>query len=451
MSFTGLTFLLVFLPITLLLYFVAGVNVRPWVLLCANLFFYALGQMDFMVILCLLTVINTYIAIVLGHLNVKKVRGLLLIIGIAGNMCLLAYYKYSGEHLLPIGLSFYTFKAVSVIVDSYKGKVSIKTPIDVMNYLLFFGQIQSGPISRFEVEDSFNTREGLSLTNFSKGVEYFLLGFSKKILIADVLVKITDEVFASKNLSVPYTWLGAVCFSLQLYYDFSGYSDMAIGMGAILGFHFPENFNYPYMAKSVTDFWRRWHISLSSWFREYVYIPLGGNRRGMPRQLFNILIVWMLTGIWHGAGWNFLLWGLWFALWLILEKLVLGRVLKVLPSMVGRLYTWLVVLVSWVFFAIESGNGAMNYLYVMFGQGAAGLYDSATLFTLLEYRVLLLFAALAATPLAHRLSEAFFRSTGSGVVAVRRVAEKLVLSLLLLASIAYIVEASYNPFLYFRF
>ena len=226
---------------------------------------------------------------------------------------------------------------------------------------------------------------------------------------------------------------------------------MAIGLGAILGFHFPENFNYPYVAKSITDFWRRWHISLSGWFREYVYIPLGGNRKGLPRQLLNILIVWMLTGIWHGAGWNFLLWGLWFALWLTLEKLVLGRVLNALPSLVGRLYTWLVVLVSWVLFAIESGAGALNYLYVMFGQGAAGLYDSPTLFILLEYRVLLIFAAIAATPLAHRLSETLFRANGSGIVAIRRVLEKLVPALLLLASIAYIVEASYNPFLYFRF
>ena len=205
------------------------------------------------------------------------------------------------------------------------------------------------------------------------------------------------------------------------------------------------------MARSVTDFWRRWHISLSSWFREYVYIPLGGNRRGLPRQMLNILIVWMLTGIWHGAGWNFLLWGLWFALWLILEKLVLGRICKALPGMFGRVYTWLIVLVSWVFFAIESGTGALRYLSVMFGQGTAGLYDSPTLFLLLEYRVLLIFAAVAATPLVHRLTQALFQVTGSVTVAIRRVLEKLIPALLLLASVAYIVEASYNPFLYFRF
>ncbi len=279
------------------------------------------------------------------------------------------------------------------------------------------------------------------------------MGLAKKVLLANNLGLLWTEISGGgpETITVLGAWLGTLAFAFQIYFDFSGYSDMAIGLGAILGFHFPENFNYPYMAGSITDFWKRWHISLSSWFREYVYVPLGGNRKGLPRQLLNILIVWMLTGIWHGAGWNFLLWGLWFALWLILEKLVLQRVLKALPRMAGRLYTWLIVLVGWVLFAVESGGSALTYLQAMFGQGTAGLYDDATLFRLIEYSVPLVIAAVASTPLVHRIAAYLYRSTDAGMVAARRVLEKLLPSLLLLASVAYVVEASYNPFLYFRF
>ncbi len=328
-----------------------------------------------------------------------------------------------------------------------------KNILDFGVYVTMFPQLIAGPIVKYrDVEERLHQRKP-DIVAISYGCCRFITGLAKKVLLANNLGLLWTEISGKSpaDITVLGAWLGVVAYAFQIYFDFSGYSDMAIGLGTILGFHFPENFNYPYVAKSITDFWRRWHISLGSWFREYVYIPLGGNRRGLPRQLLNILIVWTLTGIWHGAGWNFLLWGLWFALWLVLEKMVLGRVLKVLPAMVGRVYTWLVVLVSWVFFAIQSGADALNYLYVMFGQGTAGLYDSPTLFILLEYRVLLVFAVVAATPLFHRMTESLLRATGSVAVAVRRVLEKLIPALLLLASIAYIVEASYNPFLYFRF
>ncbi len=455
----------------MILYFVTPRRMRNIILFLGSLFFYAWGEPIY-VLLMLFSTLSDYVhGRLIGACRSRRVARGLLISSIVINLGMLGFFKYSdfligtvnqllGSNLpllklpLPIGISFYTFQTMSYTIDCYRGEAKVqKNLLDFGVFVTMFPQLIAGPIVKYrDVQDRLHERKA-DITAISYGCRRFVTGLAKKVLLANNLGLLWTEISGGNmgGTTVLGAWMGALAYAFQIYFDFSGYSDMAIGMGAILGFHFPENFNYPYMAKSVTDFWRRWHISLSSWFREYVYIPLGGNRRGMPRQLLNILIVWMLTGIWHGAGWNFLLWGLWFALWLILEKLVLGRVLKVLPSMVGRLYTWLVVLVSWVFFAIESGNGAMNYLYVMFGQGAAGLYDSATLFTLLEYRVLLLFAALAATPLAHRLSEAFFRSTGSGVVAVRRVAEKLVLSLLLLASIAYIVEASYNPFLYFRF
>lgn len=451
MSFTGLTFLLVFLPITLLLYFVAGVNVRPWVLLCANLFFYALGQMDFMVILCLLTVINTYIAIVLGHLNVKKVRGLLLIIGIAGNMCLLAYYKYSGEHLLPIGLSFYTFKAVSVIVDSYKGKVSIKTPIDVMNYLLFFGQIQSGPISRFEVEDSFNTREGLSLTNFSKGVEYFLVGFSKKILIADVLVKITDEVFASKNLSVPYTWLGAVCFSLQLYYDFSGYSDMAMGISNMFGMPCKENFHYPYATASIGEFWRRWHITLGDWFRDYVYIPLGGSRGKLWCTILNLGIVWLLTGIWHGNTGGFLLWGMMYFVLITFEKMTgYPKKFKIrLSKIIYRIFALIMINFLWVVFYFGHVSAAFNFIRGMLIPSAYNISIDRARFLFNEYRVFILAAVVLATPIVPAAMKWCQKYRETEICA--NIIYGVAVAGLFLLSLSMIVSGGTNPFLYIGF
>lgn len=471
MVFSSITFLFRFIPIFMILYFVTPRRMRNIILFLGSLFFYAWGEPVY-VLLMLFSTLSDYVhGRLIGACRSRRVARGLLISSIIINLGLLGFFKYSdfligtvnqllGSNLpllklpLPIGISFYTFQTMSYTIDCYRGEARVqKNLLDFGVFVTMFPQLIAGPIVKYrDVQDQLHERKA-DITAISYGCRRFVAGLAKKVLLANNLGLLWTEISGGNlgDTTVLGAWMGALAYAFQIYFDFSGYSDMAIGLGAMLGFHFPENFNYPYTAKSVTDFWRRWHISLSSWFREYVYIPLGGNRRGMPRQLLNILIVWMLTGIWHGAGWNFLLWGLWFALWLILEKLVLGKVLKVLPSLAGRLYTWLVVLVSWVFFAIESGNGAINYLYVMFGQGAAGLYDSATLFTLLEYRVLLLFAAVAATPLAHRLSEAFFHAPGSGVTAVRRVVEKLVLSLLFLASIAYIVEASYNPFLYFRF
>ncbi len=246
-------------------------------------------------------------------------------------------------------------------------------------------------------------------------------------------------------------WLGIAAFAFQIYFDFSGYSDMAIGLGAILGFHFPENFNYPYIAASVKDFWHRWHISLSTWFKEYVYIPLGGNRKGLPRQIINILIVWMLTGIWHGAGWNFLFWGLWFALFLILEKLFLGELLKNAPVVFGRVYTLAVVLISWVFFALEKPGEILAYLQAMFGLNGVGLVNSKALFLGNEYLVLLVIALIACLPLGNHLVHALRSSKTGPAMALYRLGEKVIPAALLILSIAYIVDASYNPFLYFRF
>ena len=471
MVFSSIPFLFRFLPVFMILYFVAPRRMRNVILFLGSLFFYAWGEPVYVLLMLFSTLADYLHGRLIGACKSRRVARGLLISSIVINLGLLGFFKYSdfligtvnrllGSSIpllklpLPIGISFYTFQTMSYTIDCYRGEAKIqKNILDFGVFVTMFPQLIAGPIVKYrDVQDQLRQRKA-DIGAISYGCRRFVAGLAKKVLLANNLGLLWTEISGGnlENTTVLGAWLGVLAYAFQIYFDFSGYSDMAIGLGAIMGFHFPENFNYPYMAKSITDFWRRWHISLSGWFREYVYIPLGGNRRGLPRQLLNILIVWMLTGIWHGAGWNFLLWGLWFALWLILEKLVLGRMFKALPSLVGRLYTWLIVLVSWVFFAIENGPGALRYLSVMFGQGTAGLYDSPTLFILLEYRVLLIFAAIAATPLGHRLTESFFAVTGTGVTVVRRVLEKLVPALLLLASIAYIVEASYNPFLYFRF
>lgn len=471
MVFSSITFLFRFIPIFMILYFAAPRRMKNVILFLGSLVFYAWGEPVY-VLLMLFSTLSDYLhGRLIDAYRGKTAARALLISSIVINLGILGFFKYSdfligtvnqllGSSIplldlpLPIGISFYTFQTMSYTIDCYRGEAKVqKNLLDFGVYVTMFPQLIAGPIVKYrDVQEQLHQRKP-DITAIRYGCCRFVVGLSKKVLLANNLGLLWTEISGSSpaRLTVLGAWLGALAFAFQIYFDFSGYSDMAIGLGAILGFHFPENFRYPYVARSVTDFWRRWHISLSSWFREYVYIPLGGNRRGLPRQLLNILIVWMLTGIWHGAGWNFLLWGLWFALWLIVEKLVLGRVLRVLPAMFGRVYTWLVVVVSWVFFAIESGSGAWEYLRVMFGQGTAGSYDDPTLFILLEYRVLLVFAAVAATPLFHMLAEALRRAAGSVAVATRRVLEKLIPALLFLASVAYIVEASYNPFLYFRF
>lgn len=471
MVFSSITFLFRFLPIFLILYFVTPRRMRNVILFLGSLVFYAWGEPVYVVLMLFSTLSDYLHGRLIGACRSRNVARGLLISSIVINLGVLGFFKYSDfligtvnglfgwsipllELPLPIGISFYTFQTMSYTIDCYRGEAKVqKNILDFGVYVTMFPQLIAGPIVKYrDVQEQLHDRRA-DLTAISRGCCRFTVGLAKKVLLANNLGLLWTEISGKgpESVTVLGAWMGVLAFAFQIYFDFSGYSDMAIGLGAILGFRFPENFNYPYIASSITDFWRRWHISLSSWFREYVYIPLGGNRRGLPRQLLNILIVWMLTGIWHGAGWNFLLWGLWFALWLVLEKLALGRILKALPAMVGRLYTWVIVLVGWVFFAIEKGGGALSYLRVMFGQAASGLYDEGTLFILLEYRVLLIAAAVASTPLVCRAAGRLLRATGGGAVACRRVLEKLIPSLLLISSVAYIVEASYNPFLYFRF
>lgn len=471
MVFSSVIFLFRFLPLFMICYFVAPRRIKNFILFLGSLFFYAWGEPVY-VVLMLFSTVSDYIhgRLINRYRGTKKAK-CFLISSIVINLGLLGFFKYADFlihtvnavagtaipllHLpLPIGISFYTFQTMSYSIDVYRGEAEMqKNLLDFGVFVTMFPQLIAGPIVKYkQVADRLHDRKS-SLENVSYGMKRFVTGLAKKVLIANNVGELWNEISVMNygEMPVSMAWLGIVAYAFQIYFDFSGYSDMAIGLGACMGFEFPENFNYPYISASITEFWRRWHITLGSWFREYVYIPLGGNRKGLKRQLFNILIVWLLTGIWHGAGWNFLFWGLWFALFLTLEKAFLGKALSRMPRLVGHLYTGLVVLLGWVLFVVEDTGKIIGYLRAMFGMGGAGLYSSQSLYLGAEYALLLIIAAVAATPLCSMLVKKL-RSIGTGYsVALYRLGEKVIPAALLLLSIAYIVEASFNPFLYFRF
>lgn len=471
MVFSSVLFLFRFLPIFMICYFLVPRKMKNLVLFLGSLVFYAWGEPVY-IFLMLFSTISDY---VWGRL-IEEYRGkdhsrIFLLCSIVINLFILGFFKYAdflmqtvntvfGTSIpllklpLPIGISFYTFQTMSYVIDVYRGDTKAQRNILQFGvYVTMFPQLIAGPILKYHQVERYLQDRRIDLDAISYGAKRFVTGLAKKVLLANNLGLLWKQVteLGTDQMSVLMAWLGIAAFALQIYFDFSGYSDMAIGLGAVLGFHFPENFNYPYVATSVKDFWHRWHISLSTWFKEYVYIPLGGNRKGLPRQLFNILVVWMLTGIWHGAGWNFLFWGLWFALFLILEKLFLGEVLESVPKVFGRVYTLAVVLISWVFFALESPGEILAYLQAMFGMNGVGPVNSLAMFLSNEYLVLLVIALVACLPLGSRLVHALKSSKTGPAMALYRLGEKVIPAVLLLLSVAYIVDASYNPFLYFRF
>ena len=474
MVFSSLLFLFRFLPIVLLAYYILPKKCRNFVLFLSSLIFYAWGEPVYVVLILLSTCVDYAAGLAVHYFKEKgKMSGAKVMVACSAviNLALLGFFKYAGFFLqivhqltglampelhlaLPIGISFYTFQTMSYTIDVYRGDAKMqKNFITFGAYVALFPQLIAGPIVRFkDVAEQLDHRKE-TISQFSKGILRFMVGLGKKVLIANQVGALWSQIAAmpDSELTTAMAWLGVVAFTLQIYFDFSGYSDMAIGLGAILGFHFPENFNYPYIATSVTDFWHRWHISLSTWFKEYVYIPLGGNRKGLPRQILNVLIVWTLTGIWHGAGWNFLFWGLWFALFLILEKLFLGELLKNAPVVFGRVYTLTVVLISWVFFALEKPGEILAYLQAMFGLNGVGLMNTQAMFLGNEYLVLLIIALVACLPVGSLLIHRLKSSKTGPAMALYRVGEKVIPAALLILSVAYIVDASYNPFLYFRF
>lgn len=463
MLFSSIPFLYVFLPATLLLYFAAPRRMKNAVLLLCSLVFYGWGEPKYL-ILMLFSIAQGY----LFGLLIEKYRGktrstVFFWLSVSLSLLLLAYFKYADFFLdsfravtglpvpalqiaLPIGISFYTFQILSYVVDVRRGDASAqKNPIDLAAYIAMFPQLIAGPIVRYtDVAAQLRTRTH-TRAGTAAGTRRFVLGLAKKILIANVLGQLVQQFQTAQDPDTLFHWLYAVGFMLQIYFDFSAYSDMAIGLGAIFGFTFPENFNYPYCSANITEFWRRWHISLGSWFRDYVYIPLGGSRVGKWKLLRNLLLVWAATGLWHGAAWNFVLWGLFYAVLLIAEKFALLSKLQKHPA-IGRVYTLLFVLLGFVLFDAPSLSAAASRIAGLFGGAGAGV---ESLYYLRSYAVVLLLAVLGATPLPKRLLARLRQNRVCG--AILDVLEPIVLVVLLALCTAYLIDGSFNPFLYFRF
>ncbi len=465
MVFSSLIFLYVFLPAVLLFYYVMPRKGRNAVLLIFSIVFYAWGEPVYVLGIMASVVVNFFYGKALEQHRSKW----LLASNIILNLGYLAFFKYTGFAIgtinkifgtdmevlkiaLPIGISFYTFQALSYTIDVYRGKVPAgKNIIDFGAYITMFPQLIAGPIVRYQtVAGELRTRKEC-FEDFSDGIVRFASGLGKKVLLANSVGQIWDAIRkgAESDLSTATVWLGMVCFSFQIYFDFSGYSDMAIGLGRMFGFHFDENFNYPYISKSVTEFWRRWHISLSTWFKEYVYIPLGGNRRGVARQLRNIFIVWMLTGLWHGAAWSFVLWGVYYGILLIIEKVLLKKILEKIPRIITWFYTIIIVIIGWGIFGMadvlpELKTGFVKAVVFM---GDHGIGDSHTLYLLNGNIILLVTAAIISTGILTRLVKKYVKK----YTAIYSIGSMVYVAVMMLASTACIVADTYNPFLYFRF
>lgn len=464
MVFSSLTFLFVFLPVTLLGYRLLPKRLRIGFLLLASLIFYAWGEPLYVFLMAGSILVNWLLGFQVAKDGPRKKAFLAL--SIVLNLLLLLIFKYTGllwdtvkglfpaplsektvAIRLPIGISFFTFQIMSYVIDVYRGKAKAqKNPILFGAYVSMFPQLIAGPIVRYVDIEAQLDQPDLSLEGFSQGVGLFVVGLGKKVLLANGVAVLWRELSAAPAQSgVLAAWVGLFAYTFQIYFDFSGYSDMACGLGRMLGFRFVQNFRYPYVADSVTDFWRRWHISLSTWFREYVYIPLGGNRRGLPRQVLNLLIVWTLTGLWHGASWNFLLWGLYYGVLLILEKLFLGKILQKLPKFLRQLLTFLMAALGWGVFYFTDFSALGTFFAALVGAGSSKLISAEAGAWVLGYLPLLIVCALAATPLGATVNT---RLEKVKVWPWVRLALGAALFLLCLGALA---SQSYNPFIYFRF
>ena len=467
MLFSSIPFLFWFLPGVLILYAAAPEALKNTVLLLSSLFFYGWGEPRY-VIWMMLAILMAYLfgLLIERYQNVPKLSRLFLALSVSSSLLMLGYFKYADFFIrnvnavtgcsisllnitLPIGISFYTFQILSYTVDVYRQDVKAqRNPIDLAAYVALFPQLIAGPIVRYsDIAEQLKGRIH-TMGKTAQGIRRFILGLGKKILIANLLGELCSIFRTSDDKSVLFFWLYAVAYTLHVYFDFSGYSDMAIGLGKLFGFDFLENFNYPFISKSITEFWRRWHMSLGTWFRDYVYIPLGGSRVSIPRHLFNIFLVWMLTGFWHGAAWNFVIWGLYFALLLILEKIWLLEILKK-SHVLNRIYVLIAAVISFVIFDATDMSQAFSYLKAMFGTGGYPLTSAACSYYFRSYFVVLMIALLGATPIPKSFCRRIQQwKTGTAVMLF---AEPLALSALLLICTAFLVDGSFNPFLYFRF
>ena len=468
MLFSSIVFLFTFLPAVMILYYLLPVRFRNVILLLASLVFYAWGEPVYLFLMLLSILFNYFSGLDIARsLQDKRAAKRSLVFNLIINLAVLGFFKYEGFVLdtlngilpvhisyhalpLPIGISFYTFQILSYIIDVYRGNVKVQTNLpNFALYVTMFPQLIAGPIVQYaDVDEQLASRE-VSWTKFGEGSMYFIRGLAKKVLLANTSGMIFTEVsgLAKGNIAVMTAWLGAFAYMFQIYFDFSGYSDMAIGLGKMFGFEFNMNFNYPYVAKSITEFWRRWHISLSSWFRDYVYIPLGGNRVSKIKHIRNLLIVWFLTGLWHGAAWNFVAWGLYYGVILIIEKYLLSPVLDRLPDVVRHIYSIVLVVIGWVLFFSSSFGQAADYIRVMFGAGAHGFADRESMYLLTSNLILWLILIFGSTPLVHFRYEHMLRSKKWNTTIINSV----VYAALFIVCIAYLVTETYNPFLYFRF
>ena len=484
MVFSSFVFLLAFLLLVLLIYYVCPGKIRNLVLLVASLLFYAWGEPVYVLIMLFSTVFDYTNGRLIEYFQNKNRPGkakVVLVIDLVGNLGILGFFKYAdfvigninsitGAGLtllhiaLPIGISFYTFQTMSYTIDVYRKVVPAQHNIVAFaTYVTLFPQLIAGPIVQYKtVAEELNDRK-VTLTDFSEGAFRFTIGLAKKVLLANQIGSLWDTISQLQQMSAATAWLGAIAYSFQIYFDFSGYSDMAIGLGKMFGFHFLENFNFPYMSKTITEFWRRWHISLSSWFKEYVYIPLGGNRKGMGRQLFNIMVVWMLTGLWHGANWNFVLWGVYYGTLLMLEKLFLLKWLKKAPAWIGHIYSMFLVVIGWTIFAQTDMSQLGRYLKTMFGIGAHGGADADFFYFLSTNAVLLILLVVCSIDHRFWLRKICRKSVASENAENDNIyqwcelsrgltyAKPIIMVVLLVVSFAFLVGDSYNPFLYFRF
>lgn len=471
MVFSSLLFLFRYLPFVLVLYFICPKKLRNLLLFVVSLIFYAWGEPVYVVLMIFSTLVDYTHGLLVAHYKAAgntRAAKLVVASSMIINLALLGFFKYYdflagtvnsliGTTLpltgvaLPIGISFYTFQTMSYTIDVYRGDAEPqKNIISFGAYVALFPQLIAGPIVAYKtVADQLNCRHE-DTDKFAYGIKRFTAGLGKKVLLANSAGVIWDTIKVMDTSSLPAltAWIGILAYTFQIYFDFSGYSDMAIGLGNMLGFRFLENFDYPYMSKSITEFWRRWHISLGSWFRDYVYIPLGGNRKGFAKQIRNICVVWLLTGLWHGANWTFVLWGAYFGVLLIIEKMFLLKALKKAPAIVGHIYTMFFVIISWVIFALDDMKSVIGYIGAMFGAGGA-LYDKTSLYLLSTNIILLVILALASTDIPAKLGNSLVDRLGEKPLSA--VVQNVVFAAVILISTAYLVDATYNPFLYFRF
>ena len=463
MLFTSISFLYYFLPTIIILYFITPKKYRNYILLIFSIIFYMYGEPKYVILMLVEILVAYFGALLIDKYKSKEIFLVTIIIHI-GLLCVFKYtdlfigtinsiFKTNISFLniaLPIGISFYTFQILSYVIDVYRGKVKVqKNILKLATYVSLFPQLIAGPIVRYEtICDELDNRDE-TIEKFSLGVRRFIIGLAKKVLIANMLGELCTKFSLVDERSVLFYWIFAISYMLQVYFDFSAYSDMAIGLGKMFGFTFLENFNYPFISKSITEFWRRWHISLSSWFKDYVYIPLGGSRKGILKLVRNILIVWFLTGIWHGAAYNFILWGLFIGVFLVIEKLWLSKYISKLPKFLRNIYVLFIIMISFIMFNAGSINEAFFNIKGLFGLNKEVFINNYTIYYLKSYLIVLIIAIFGATPLFKNIIEKLKKS--KCLNKITNILEPIFLVILLLLVTAYLIDSSYNPFLYFRF